>query len=283
MCKNSSMFVHIVRSFSRSNEGTSFFLYLDTLLFISSGSIPLRRGKVFMTTSWDDGHPLDLKLCSLLKEYGMSATMYIPIANPENKIISSDTIRAIAKDFEIGGHTYNHTRLTQADENKMMYELTESKNVLESIVRKEVVSFCYPWGLYNKKVTEKVKKSGYKLARTAKSLRTTLSRPLEYHPTIHAFDYNLIAKSKFIVTTSDRSLAAKLLLYGNIFKRWEMIAKKSLDDVLENGGIWHLWGHSWEIDRYDNWPLLRDVLEYAKVNGRKYGADFVTNGMLVGY
>jgi hypothetical protein len=76
---------------------------------------------------------------------------------------------------------------------------------------------------------------------------------------------------------------AKLLLYGNIFKRWDIIAKKSLDDVLENGGIWHLWGHSWEIDRYDNWPLLRDVLQYAKDNGRKYGADFVTNGMLVGY
>ncbi len=50
--------------------------------------------------------------------------MYIPIANPENKVISSDTIRAIAKDFEIGGHTYNHTRLTQVDEDKMNYELT---------------------------------------------------------------------------------------------------------------------------------------------------------------
>jgi hypothetical protein len=120
----------------------------------------------------------------------------------------------------------------------MTYELTESKKVLESIVRKEVVSFCYPWGLYNTKVTEKVKESGYKLARTTKSLQTMLSRPLNYHPTIHVFDYNLIAKSKHIVTAGDRSLATKLLLYGNIFKSWDMIAKKSLDHVLENGGIW---------------------------------------------
>ena len=209
--------------------------------------------------------------------------MYIPIANPENKVISSDLIRTIAKDFEIGGHTYNHTWLTQLDENTMSYELRESKNVLESIVRREVVSFCYPRGLYNKKVIEKVKQSGYKIARTTKSLCTTLSTPLECHPTIHAFDYNLIAKGKHVVTASDRSLATKLLLYGSIFKRWDMIAKKSLDHVLENGGIWHLWGHSWEINRYDNWPLLRDVLEYAKVNGRIYGAEFVTNGMLVGY
>ena len=238
---------------------------------------------MLITTSWDDGHPLDMKLCSLLRDYGIRATMYIPITNSEYKVISSDTIRAIAKDFEIGGHTYNHTQLTQVDEHSMIYELTESKNVLESIVRKEVVSFCYPWGLYNNKVTEKVKKSGYKLARTVKSLSTTLRRPLEYHPTIHAFDHNLTAKGKCTIIASDRSLATKLLLSGNIFKRWDVIAKKSLDHVLENGGIWHLWGHSWEIDRYDNWPLLRKVLEYVKVNGRKYGAEFVTNGMLVGY
>jgi peptidoglycan-N-acetylglucosamine deacetylase len=243
----------------------------------------LKLGKVLITTSWDDGHPLDLKLCSLLKDYGISATMYIPITNPENKVISFDTIRTIAKDFEIGAHTYNHTWLTQVDENGMIYELTESKNVLESIVGKEVVSFCYPRGLYNKNVTEKVKESGYKLARTSKGLSTKLSRPLEYHPTIHAVNYDLLTKSKYTVTASDRSLATKLILHENIFKRWDMIAKKSLDHVLENGGIWHLWGHSWEVDRNNNWPLLRDVLEYAKVNGRKYGAEFVTNGMLVGY
>ncbi len=243
----------------------------------------MKLGKVFITTSWDDGHPLDLKLCSLLKNYGISATMYIPIANPENKVISSDTIKAIAKDFEIGGHTYNHTSLTQVDENSMIYELSESKNVLENIIRKEVVSFCYPRGLYDKKVTEKVKECGYKLARTVKSLCTTLSSPFEYNPTIYVFDYNLIAKGKHIVSASNRGLATSLLLYGNIFKYWDVIAKKSLDHVLENGGIWHLWGHSWEIDRYDNWTRLSNILEYAKVNGRKYGAEFVTNGMLIGY
>jgi hypothetical protein len=54
----------------------------------------------------------------LLKDYGMSATLYIPIANPEHKVISSDTIRVIAKDFEIGGHTYNHIGLTKVDENR---------------------------------------------------------------------------------------------------------------------------------------------------------------------
>ena len=62
-----------------------------------------------------------------------------------------------------------------------------------------------------------------------------------------------------------------------------MIAKKILGSCVRKRGIWHLWGHSWEIDCDDNCPLLRDVLEYAKVNGRKHDTEFVTNGMLVGY
>ena len=30
-----------------------------------------------VTTSWDDGHKLDLKLAKLLKKYGVPATFYI--------------------------------------------------------------------------------------------------------------------------------------------------------------------------------------------------------------
>jgi hypothetical protein len=69
----------------------------------------------------------------------------------------------------------------------------------------------------------------------------------------------------------------------NIFVRGTFRKYENLDPVLEKGGIWHLWQHSWEIDRYEIWLLLRDALKYAKVNGRKYGAEYVTNGMLVGY
>jgi peptidoglycan/xylan/chitin deacetylase (PgdA/CDA1 family) len=97
-----------------------YFCRISTYFYLTlhSSKIPLRRGKVLITTSWDDGLQLDVKLCSVLKGYGMRATMYIPIANLENKVILSDTIRDIANDFEIGGHTYNHIGLTKVDENR---------------------------------------------------------------------------------------------------------------------------------------------------------------------
>ncbi len=95
---------------------------------------PLKRGKILITTSWDDGHPLDLKLSSLLKDYGISGTMYVPIRNHESIVMTNEQLKNVAKDFEIGGHTFNHTTLTEVDEDRVIYELVESKNVLESIV-----------------------------------------------------------------------------------------------------------------------------------------------------
>jgi peptidoglycan-N-acetylglucosamine deacetylase len=244
------------------------------------GKDPLKRSKIFITTSWDDGHPLDLKLSSLLKDYGISGTMYVPIRNQESTVMTNEQLKNVAKDFEIGGHTFNHTTLTEVNEDRVIYELVESKNVLESIIGNEVVSFSYPRNLYNRTIVQKVKESGYKIGRTGKTFCTTMSKPFEYHPTVHALNKVLLAKGKHIVGANDHILAAKLLFSGNIFKRWDIIAKKSLDHIMENGGIWHLWGHSWEIDQNNDWPLLQNVLEYAKKEGRRYGAEFITNGML---
>jgi peptidoglycan/xylan/chitin deacetylase (PgdA/CDA1 family) len=41
--------------------------------------------KAVVTTSWDDGHPLDLKLAELLKKYDVPATLYMPMDNPERE------------------------------------------------------------------------------------------------------------------------------------------------------------------------------------------------------
>lgn len=240
----------------------------------------MKHGRAIITTSWDDGHPLDTKLCSILKENGIPGTIYAPITNWENEVMSKEALKGIAKDFEIGGHTYNHTILTLVDEEKVAYELVESKRELEQVVGKEIISFCYPRGQYTPKIMQQVQESGYKGGRTAELLRTTIARRYEYHPTVQAVDRILLSKGKQIITTDNHSLAAKLIISGDIFKRWNVIAKRTLDHVLENGEIWHLWGHSWEIDMNGDWQLLREVLEYAKARGKEYGAEFLTNGTI---
>jgi hypothetical protein len=44
---------------------------------------------------------------------------------------------------------------------------------------------------------------------------------------------------------------------------WVELGKRLFDGVLENGGIWHLCGHSWEIERLGLWNGLRELLDYV--------------------
>ncbi len=46
----------------------------------------------FITTSWDDGHPLDFRVAELLSKYGLRGTFYIPMI-AENHILHPDDSR----------------------------------------------------------------------------------------------------------------------------------------------------------------------------------------------
>jgi len=50
---------------------------------------------------------------------------------------------------------------------------------------------------------------------------------------------------------------------------------------MENGGIWHLWGHSKEIEDNNDWQQLERVLEYISLNGKTNNAEFLTNGEIL--
>lgn len=233
--------------------------------------------KTIITTSWDDGHPLDKKLSSLLLEHRIPGTFYIPVSNPKMPLMTNEEIKNLVTKFEIGGHTLTHKVLPSLSEEEMMEEIMKGKEELEKTCD-EIISFAYPKGQYNQKVIGIVKKAGFKGARTAEFLRYKIKNPFEYHPTVHAFNRILASRGKQTVTTNDKGLAFYLLKSGTIFKPWYEIAKKSLDFVLNRGGIWHLWGHSWEINENNDWKNLSNVLDYAKRKGNEYGADFLSNG-----
>jgi hypothetical protein len=51
-----------------------------------------------------------------------------------------------------------------------------------------------------------------------------------------------------------------LLKKNLFFEGWNRIAIETLNFVIENGGVWHLWGHSWQIDSNNDWGRLKEVL-----------------------
>ena len=50
-----------------------------------------------------------------------------------------------------------------------------------------------------------------------------------------------------------------ILKKGLYLKDWDRIAAESLDFIINNGGIWHLWGHSWEIEANNDWDKLESI------------------------
>jgi peptidoglycan/xylan/chitin deacetylase (PgdA/CDA1 family) len=66
-----------------------------------------------------------------------------------------------SKLVEFASHGVNHKRLRLCDDEEVLFELTESKKVLETKMGKPMKSFCYPYGAFDKRVRRLVFKAGY--------------------------------------------------------------------------------------------------------------------------
>jgi peptidoglycan/xylan/chitin deacetylase (PgdA/CDA1 family) len=130
--------------------------------------------KKLITTSWDDGHVLDLRLAELLQKYKLPATFYIPQINPERAVMPPHLIQSLAKSFEIGGHTLHHVRLRSANKELLEKEIKGSYIWLGHLLGESPVSFCFPGGVFDQTTVKYVFSSGYQLARTTELFCTTL-------------------------------------------------------------------------------------------------------------
>ena len=215
--------------------------------------------KIYVTTSWDDGHKLDVRLAALLKKYGIKGTFYVCPQDREFRradLLNPQEILSLSKDFEIGGHTITHPHLTSIPLSQANDEIAQSKNYLEELLQREVTAFCYPYGDYNSQVKDLVSKCGYKLARTTRRYTFGMSQDLfEMETTFHAYaHYSDLHRICFFSHFSPLNVKK----YWN----WEKLAIALFKHTCRTGGIFHLWGHSWEIEKNNGWQKLENVLAY---------------------
>jgi len=71
--------------------------------------------------------------------------------------------------MEIGSHTQTHLRLTQATQQQIALELKCSKKHLTDILNRPVISFAYPYGLYNQEILSATQAAGYEIAFTTRT------------------------------------------------------------------------------------------------------------------
>lgn len=217
-----------------------------------------------VTTSWDDGDCADLKLAELLLSRGIRGTFYIPI-NCRERSLSDSELRVLAcGGFEIGAHGYSHKHLWGLEPQELAEEVRPCKRILEDILGKEVEMFCYPRGRYDVSVVRALEDAGYRGARTVRMLATRPTfNPFEMPTTLQVFPHAPFTYLKNVTRArsleSLQSYVVQMPRLGN----WVELGKSLFDTVMENGGVWHLYGHSWEIERLGLWNGLRELLDYV--------------------
>jgi peptidoglycan-N-acetylglucosamine deacetylase len=222
--------------------------------------------KPVITTSWDDGYPLDIKLAELLSKYEISATFYIPLSNIERVTLTNNEIKDIAGNFDVGGHSLHHIDLTKIDSKEAMFEIADGKDRLEQTIGRKINSFCYPYGQYLPETIQMVKNAGFTCARTVNQIQRSFRDPFKMGTMIHAKKYQPFHYYKHSILTLDSSLIWYLIKRNLFYKSWERIAIETLDFIINNGGNWHLWGHSWEIQENNDWDKLERLLRYVHSN-----------------
>lgn len=193
-------------------------------------------------TSWDDGSKYDVRLVELLALYNIPATLYIPI----HCDIGLNWVKDVEnnyKNIEVGCHTVTHPadiKLMEPD--FLEFEVKSAKEMIEVVVGHTVSKFCYPRGRYNDFVKQMVKDAGFTEARTTKVLSLDEGSDLFEKPTsVHAFNRKEYAGVD-----------------------WYEMAILLFEKARQRNGYFHLWGHSEEIERNEQWMKLEKFFKYIE-------------------
>jgi hypothetical protein len=224
-----------------------------------------KRDRPIVTASFDDGHPLDLKVAERLASRGLAGTFYVAWNHPKSPEIALDDVKRLrAMGMEIGSHTFSHRMLTGRPRQEVVEELTQSRKALEDLLGEPVTSLSYPEGLFTRMIRDAVPACGYRLARTTIAFRTQAS----FDPFRMPITIEFIPLTRF---GHARHAARDGNLRG-ILRWWRLTraetdlgaaAQTFFDHVIHSGGIFHLYARSWQIEQLGLWEAFDRVLDHV--------------------
>ena len=182
--------------------------------------------------TFDDGYVDNLVAWEELQKRGMRATWFMVSGSvgrepgwpsdgrPAGRLLDAAELRAMqASGMEIGSHTANHIRLTEADDKLLSAELNDSKAALGDALGNEISSFAYPYGAWDTRCANAVREAGY---RAACSTRTGWA--------LRDGDPCLLRRLTVFNTDAAGSLARKLY-FGSNDVSWQAISRYALQRV----------------------------------------------------
>jgi hypothetical protein len=236
--------------------------------------------KTYITTSWDDGHPLDFRVGELLKKYGLRGTFYVPMT-AEKETMTAAELRELSLAFEIGAHTLHHNVLTSATERQAWQDIIDSKSWVESKTGLPCLMFCAPKGKYRSRHLKMISKAGYLGLRSVEL--TSLEFPrrkaglLLMPTTIQAYPHGFFAFAQNAIKRAAFGNLWRFVVHGRSAE-WPTLAQSLLLHALKFGGVFHLWGHSWELQETGQWQRLEELLRFMSWFANQ--ATPLTNGQI---
>src|ERR1700730_2480915 len=230
-----------------------------------------------VTTSWDDGDPKDLRVPWILHSRGLTGTFSVPLTGYRGaKTLCDADLKSLSRDFEIGAHSISHKTLRHLRSEELDREVSLCKYKLQEIVGNEITMFCYPNGYYDRKVVAAVKRAGYAGARTCRMFSNGKNlSAFEMPTTIQAFAHSPVEYLRNIANGMDIPLLWRYINELSRFRNWLELGKHMFDRMLEQGGVWHLYGHSWELEQRQLWRQLEEMLDYV---AHREDVIYLTNG-----
>lgn len=156
-----------------------------TFVFVSE--LAENRVSKQVAITFDDGYRDNfLAADPILKKYGAKATVYLVADRhdrdwssskkehhsdgelmAEPKLLDADVVQMLASQrWELGSHTVTHANLLRLDTTQCLNEIQQGRTDLEETFSTEAVSFAYPFGLFEDRHVEVVKRVGFRFALT---------------------------------------------------------------------------------------------------------------------
>jgi peptidoglycan/xylan/chitin deacetylase (PgdA/CDA1 family) len=148
--------------------------------FISLATHSKRGCKKIVGLTFDDGYENNLSIAiPILHEFGFTATIFVTTEHcggyniwcsrdiPRMKLMNWNQLIDLSQQgMEIGAHTVSHPDLTKLSISESKSEIVTCKQQIEAHLCQPIVSFAYPYGIYNKAVLSLVEEAGFQFACT---------------------------------------------------------------------------------------------------------------------
>lgn len=208
-----------------------------------------------LTVSYDDGKLADERLLEIFNRYGIRGTFNLNFGlmdQPER--IDRNRIRELYAGHEIATHTMTHPTISRCPMVQVAEEILEDRKGLEELTGRLVRGHAYPNGSYNEEIKNLFSRLGIAYARVVEAIPgyELPSDPMEWHPTCHHNDPELLEKARWFADNEKKQ-------YLKLF---------------------YLWGHSYEFDRDGNWDVIE---QFCRILGGRDDIWYATNIEIIDY